>query len=197
MLQAITKLVLGRDGNFYGTTSFDGANGSGAVYELSMGLGPLVETRLTAGKVGAKIIILGNNLTGTSNVSFNGTAAAFKVISATEITATIPAGATTGPVEVTIPSGTLTSNVPFRVIPQITGFTPPSGAVGTAVTITGVSLTQATKVSFGGVAATAFTVDSDTQVTATVPAGAASGYLWITTPGGAAKSPTTFTVTAE
>ena len=42
-------------------------------------------------------------------MSFNGKAATFKVVSATEITATVPSGATTGTVEVKTPSGTLDS----------------------------------------------------------------------------------------
>jgi hypothetical protein len=36
-------------------------------------------------------------------------------VSSSEITATVPSGATTGKVEVTTPSGTLTSNVNFQV----------------------------------------------------------------------------------
>jgi uncharacterized protein YpuA (DUF1002 family) len=47
----------------------------------------------------------------------NGTPAKFTVKSDTYLTATIPAGATTGYVTVTTPSGTLTSNVPFQVLP--------------------------------------------------------------------------------
>ena len=82
-----------------------------------------------------------------------------------------------------------------RVTPQILSFSPPSGPVGTAVTITGVSLTQTTKVTFGGVTATTFTVISDTQVTATVPTGGKTGKIGITTPGGTATSSGTFTVT--
>jgi hypothetical protein len=37
------------------------------------------------------------------------------VVSSSEITTTVPTGATTGKVKVTTPSGTLTSNVNFRV----------------------------------------------------------------------------------
>jgi hypothetical protein len=40
--------------------------------------------------------------------------ALFKIVSDTYLTATVPAGATTG--YVTVTSGTLTSNVPFHVI---------------------------------------------------------------------------------
>jgi len=54
-------------------------------------------------------------LTGSTKVTFNGKTATFKVVSNTEITATVPTGATTGPVKVTTPSGTLTSNVNFLV----------------------------------------------------------------------------------
>jgi IPT/TIG domain len=63
------------------------------------------------------VSILGSNLTGAFAVTFNGTAATFQVESASAIKATVPAGATTGPVQVVTPSGTLTSNVNFRVEP--------------------------------------------------------------------------------
>ena len=110
-------LVQGTDGSFYGTTYYDGFLGPGTVFRLSMGLAPFAETRPTSGKVAARVIILGNNLTGTSSVSFNGTAATFTVNSDTEITTMVPTGASTGEVEVTTPGGTLSSNVSFRVLP--------------------------------------------------------------------------------
>ena len=89
----------------------------GTVFSLSVGLGPFVETQPTYGKVGAVVKILGTDLTGATSVSFNGTAAAFTVVSTSEITTTVPAGATSGTVQVVTPSGTLSSNVPFRVLP--------------------------------------------------------------------------------
>ena len=49
-------------------------------------------------------------------MSFNGTSAAFTVVSNTYLTATVPTGATTGDVTVTTPAGTLTSNQPFTVL---------------------------------------------------------------------------------
>jgi len=80
-----------------------------------------VETQPAAGKVGAVVKILGTDLTGVSSVTFNGTPAVVGVSSApgvvTEITTYVPAGATTGPVQVVTPGGTLLSNVPFRVLP--------------------------------------------------------------------------------
>lgn len=106
------------DGSLYGTTIGGGANnGSGTVYSFSVGLGPFVETLPGLRKVGGHILILGNNLTGSTAVTFNGTAATFTIVSNTEIKASVPAGATTGFLTVTTPNAILTSNKPFRVIP--------------------------------------------------------------------------------
>jgi hypothetical protein len=84
--------------------------------EGALGLGLLVHTVPIAAKVGRCIIIVGNNLTGSTSVTFNGTAATFTVESDTYITATVPAGATTGTVSVTTPTGTLNSNPVFQVL---------------------------------------------------------------------------------
>jgi uncharacterized repeat protein (TIGR03803 family) len=105
------------DGIFYGTTTSHGTSNDGTIFSLSTGLRPLVETIPTAGKVGARVTILGNNLAGSTGVTFNGTAASFTVISNTAITATVPAGATTGRVIVTTPTHTFRSNPAFQVLP--------------------------------------------------------------------------------
>ncbi len=83
-----------------------------------MGLNPFVTLPFPTGKVGTTVQILGQGFTGAMGVSFNGTPAIFTVVSDTYITATVPAGATTGSVTVTTPTVTLTSNVPFRVLPN-------------------------------------------------------------------------------
>ena len=67
-----------------------GANGYGAVFSLSVGLGPFVETKPSSGKVGVAVKVLGTNLIGATSVTFNGTAAAFTVKSKSEITTTVP-----------------------------------------------------------------------------------------------------------
>jgi uncharacterized repeat protein (TIGR03803 family) len=112
------------DGNFYGTTAYGGIGGDkggagdigfGTVFQFSNGLGPLVQTVPVAGKAGQSVIILGNHLTGTTGVTFNGVAAAFTVESDTYIRATVPKGATTGMVSVDTPAGTLKSNPQFLV----------------------------------------------------------------------------------
>jgi uncharacterized repeat protein (TIGR03803 family) len=109
--------VQGTNGDFYGTTNGGGAHGYGVIWSLSTGLSPFVQTLPSSGKVGASVEILGSDLTGATSVSFNGTAAVFKVASASEITTKVPSGATTGNVTVVTPSGALTSRAAFDVVP--------------------------------------------------------------------------------
>jgi len=114
-----SPLMQHTNGKIYGLTFDGGPPSYGVVYSFDMGLGPFVSFvgRLSSGKVGQTIEILGQGFTGTTGVSFNGTAATFVVRSDTYLRATVPYGATTGFVTVTTPSGTLTSNQQFRVKP--------------------------------------------------------------------------------
>jgi uncharacterized repeat protein (TIGR03803 family) len=110
-------LAQATNGIFYGTAENGGAKSFGNVFAFSTGQAPFVETRPTAGKVGETVTILGYKLTGATSVTFNGTPVAFTVKAATEISTTVPAGATTGNVQVITPSGTLSSNKVFEVAP--------------------------------------------------------------------------------
>ncbi|MGH9430672.1 MAG: choice-of-anchor tandem repeat GloVer-containing protein [Terriglobia bacterium] len=103
------------NGKIYGLTATGGTSDFGVVYSLDVGLAPFVKLLPTAGKVGRVIDVLGQGFTGTTAVSFNGTAATFQVESDTYLRTMVPSGATTGVVTVTTPSGPLTSNQPFRV----------------------------------------------------------------------------------
>jgi uncharacterized protein (TIGR03437 family) len=69
----------------------------------------------TSGAVGSSVTITGANFTGATAVRFNGAAASFTVNSSTQITATVPSSATTGPISVTNPVGTGTSSAFFTV----------------------------------------------------------------------------------
>ena len=164
------------------------------------GSGPAVSSFTpTSGAAGTSVTITGTGFTGATAVTFNGAAATFTVNSDTQITATVPTAAATGPIAVTTPAGTGTSTASFTVTgtgsgPAVSSFTPTSGAAGTSVTITGTGFTGATAVTFNGAAAT-FTVNSDTQITATVPTAAATGPIAVTTPAGTGTSTASFTVT--
>jgi len=120
----LAPLVQATNGDLYGTVPYGGSYaacyyGCGTVFRLPVGLGPFVEPQPASGKVGAVVEILGTDLTGATRVTFNGTPAVIESSSssASAITTTVPAGATSGKVQVTTPSGTLSSNVAFRVLP--------------------------------------------------------------------------------
>jgi hypothetical protein len=149
------------------------------------------------GAVASQVTVSGANLATASTVSFNGTSAVFQVVSDSQITATVPAGATSGPIAVTTPLGTATSATSFQVgsAPSLTGFTPASGPAGTQVSIAGTGLGGASAVAFNGTAAT-FTVQSDSQIRASVPAGATTGPISVATPLGTGTSLEPFTVSA-
>jgi hypothetical protein len=153
----------------------------------------------TSGPVGTEVTITGSGFTATTAVRFNGVAATqFTIDSNTQIRATVPTGATSGPIAVVSGAGTGTSAASFTVQapPAIAGFTPANGAVGTQVTITGTGFAAATAVDFNGHAAT-FSIDSGTQIRTTVPAGATSGRIHVANPFGTATSTTDFTVTTS
>jgi uncharacterized repeat protein (TIGR03803 family) len=120
----VSALVQRTNGEFYGTAAAGGSSGAcsgvggcGTVFSLSVGLGPFVETRPTTGLAGRIVEILGTDLTGATSVSFNGTAAVFEVVSSSLIVTKVPAGASTGKVEVVTPGGTLSTYVSFQVRP--------------------------------------------------------------------------------
>jgi hypothetical protein len=91
-------------------------------------------------------------------------------------------------------SGTGTSAAPFIVIkaPTISSFTPLSGPVGTAVTISGTNLSDVTEVRFNGVAAARPEIVSPTSIRAIVPIGATSGAIVVTNGAGSVTSAAEF-----
>jgi uncharacterized repeat protein (TIGR03803 family) len=110
-------LTQATSGDFYGTDDAPCNNsGCGVVFKFSVGLGPCVKSVPTVGHSGNCVKILGTDLTGASRVTFNGQEAKFKILSPTEIHTTVPAGATTGKIEVVTPRGALSSNVDFRLL---------------------------------------------------------------------------------
>ncbi len=151
-----------------------------------------------SGPAGTIVVMTGSNFTGATSVTFNGKAAGvFSVDSATQITATVANGSSTGKIAVTTAGGTATSSANFTVTdpPTISGFTPTSGVAGTSVAVTGTNFTGATSVKFNSTAAS-FTVNSATQITATVANGTTTGKISVTTPVGTVLSSNSFTVNA-
>jgi hypothetical protein len=150
-----------------------------------------------SGAPGTTVTVYGAHFTGATAVTVNGATAQFSVVSDSQLTLTVPSGATSGPIGVTTPSGSATSSSTFTVnvtaAPTVSGFSPASAAVGATVTIAGAHFTGATSVKFNGVTAS-FVVNSDSQITATVPSTATSGAVTVTTAAGTATS-SSFVVT--
>ena len=93
--------------------------------------------------VGTDIVINGTNLAGATDVTFAGSATATPTaVTATSLRVVVPAGAVTGPASVVNPAGTGTTKAGFKVLPKITGFTPPAvvGGSATVVTVNGFNL---------------------------------------------------------
>ena len=129
---------------------------------------------------------------------FNGSAvAASTAVTVTLNGVTNPATAAVDTAAVSTTSDTV-KNATYCIVaagvPCISGVSPASGGVGTAVTITGVNLSGATSVKFHGTSAVIGT-DTAKKITTTVPAGATTGTVTVTTGGGTATSSVVFTVT--
>jgi hypothetical protein len=114
-------LVEGSDGKLYGAAQ-NGGNypGMGAVFSLDIGLpkpAPTVSGLYPpSGAAGLKVLLWGNYLLGATEVTFNGLPAAeISVTSVQSVIATVPPGATSGPVTVTTPNGSFTTTTNFTV----------------------------------------------------------------------------------
>jgi large repetitive protein len=149
-----------------------------------------------AGNIGTTVTINGANLNGSGLVvKFNGTTASVNSSSFGQISATVPSGATSGPLTVSTVDGTATGPTNFFLPPIALSISPTNGGPGTVVTITGNNFTNTTDVQFNNQSASTFTVVNNTTINATVPLGATTGQINIINPGGSVLTPQTFFVT--
>jgi hypothetical protein len=155
------------------------------------------------GTAGGQIVsIFGNNLAAVTAVSFGVQPAlvfsAYPVSGQptydSRIDAVAPPGEGTVMVSVSSPAGSA-STAPTRFtwvdptpVPTVSGVSPLTGGVGTAVTIRGGGFSGAVAVNFG-TAAARFEVDGDSQILAWAPAGQAGLVnVTVTAPGGASAA---------
>jgi hypothetical protein len=118
--QCPCQLIEGMDGNLYGITGAGGpAPGVGVIFSLDIGLPkplPAISAAYPpSGAVGKQVILWGNYLLGATSVKFNGTPATYLGTSVRSLTATVPKGATTGPITVTTGNGSFTTTTNFTV----------------------------------------------------------------------------------
>jgi len=131
----------------------------------------------------------GNKRPNSLTIKFNGTTSTTStnaVVSDSEIDITnVPAGASSGVIQVTLNGTVFNSPQSFVIVPTnmpyATNFTPGYGASSTPVTITGVHFQSAgvSGVTFNGVGGTGFFLNSDHQINVTAPAGVTTGPLII------------------
>jgi YD repeat-containing protein len=165
----------------------------------------IIEFTPNSGPSGATVTVYGTgySLTPSQNtLTFNGVAAPVTSSTITSIVATVPSGATSGPISVTSPSGSATSSMNFVVSsengpPTITGFYPtgcPQCAnnygAGYSVTINGTNFSTITSQNRTkmNISLAPVTAAAATTLTATVPAVATSGRISLATPLGSTVS---------
>ena len=155
----------------------------------------------TSGAPGATVTITGKNfsaIAANNTVKFNNTTATVTMVTATDITLTVPQGASTGKITVTANGGTATSSSDFTVLmaPAITSFSPSILAVGGTLIITGTnfSINPSDNVVMISNVPVTVTAATATQLTVTVPSIAITGKITVTTSGVTVTSATDITV---
>jgi uncharacterized repeat protein (TIGR01451 family) len=188
--QLVAQVPAGATTGQISVTTVDGSDTNANLFFLP---GTITSFAPTNSGPGSKITITGQNLTGTSAVSFSGTpASAFTSSNNTAVEATVPDNVITGPISVTTPAGVIQSSGLFYGAPVITNFTPTHGLPGNSVTISGVNFLGG-KVQFAGLNAALVSLNN-TQIVATVPSSAHSGPLTVLGPAGTNASAGSFTV---
>jgi YD repeat-containing protein len=179
------------------------AGGEAAVYRydavgnlLSIARYPATQTSvidvpIPAAGIGATVRLQGTGFSATpseNEVRFNGAPAPVVASTSTEVLVTVPATATSGPIQVTTPGGSATSSQPFSVLasggpPVIAGLVPTVAVSGSPITITGVNF--APNVSDNRVTVNAspatVTAATPTSLTVTVPGATSSGRVSLVT----------------
>lgn len=155
-----------------------------------------------SGPAGTMVTITGANFSptaGGNTVRFNGTPATVNSASGTQLIASVPFNATTGPVSVETAAGTGTSLQSFTVggtapndAPRITSVNPLVGRPGTLVTVEGINFNPApgqTRLVLNGSVIQAQSI-AGTRITFRVPDFTGSGSIRVITPSGTAVSST-------
>jgi hypothetical protein len=154
------------------------------------------------GVPGTTVQIRGRNfsaVTSGNTVTFNGVQATVTAANTIQLTTTVPAGATSGPVSVSTNGMTGSSSWPFEILPttlRLKGFSPGTGIPGTEVTLKGSyfgSNISANQVTIGGISATVTDANS-TSMTVLVPNGAATGPISVSVAGQTVVSTSSFQV---
>ena len=120
---SLPVLMQASNGQLIGISNDDGFDlgDPGEIFTIEPALAPpkplFVSFVPSSGLVGSQVIIHGAHFVGTTGVKFNGVSAKFQVFNTGNIKATVPAGATTGPIAVINQGGQTTTTKTFTVTP--------------------------------------------------------------------------------
>jgi RHS repeat-associated protein len=205
--QIVATVASGSTGGYIQVT-VAGVNSPSTVY-FTIPLPQITSVSPSSGAPLSSVTVTGTGFRATQNsgnpnmnITFNGVGATVTSWSDTQIVATVPATATTGPLTVNGYAGSSNTNVVFSLAnPVVTAITPSSGPVGSQVQIngSGFGATQGSGTAkFNGVGnvpvSATVTAWSDTQITVTLPTTATSGGVSVTSGGVTSNNNLNFTV---
>ena len=145
------------------------------------------------GIAGDKLTIVGRNFKEITSVSFGSTPATFRIVSDTQLDATVPALAVSGPVTVSASGigGTTTATDPFffYLPPSSLVVTPSQQLPGRPLTISGKNLYRITSVTVSGIQVPITSRNEGVDLLIGVPPDAVSGQVVVSSRAGSATAP--------
>jgi hypothetical protein len=163
--------------------------GSGGSSSSTATVEPLAITGFTPASAGAGdiVTVTGTGFAAVRSARVGGASAAFAIDSATQVRVTVPAGATTGRIELATADRTVLSAADLTVVavPQVTSVSPTSIVPPARITVTGSNLDLVQQARLGNTLLT-IAAQSPTSLALDVPAGASTGYLTLVA-GGVAR----------
>lgn len=155
---------------------------------------------ITTLNIGNQLIFIGTMFDVVTSVKFGTISATYTIVSPTEMTLTVPAGATTGKITMTVPDGTTEYKDSYVVtLPAITSFFPFKGAEivgGTRdIIVSGTKLDLVTSVKVGTTTATIMSQTADNI--AVRISGSTSGAIALNTVNGTVNSTVPFIITGS
>jgi hypothetical protein len=144
-------------------------------------------------EVGSEITLAGTNLASSTSITIGSVSAPFRIVTATTVVLTVPAGVVSGSKISATNAGGVTTTSKYVYQAAVVATTTAAAKVGQTVTITGSNL-KATSVVFGGNKSAKPVINDGDTLTVVVPTGALTGLIKITTGAGVVYTKS-FTVT--
>ena len=174
-----------RTGTFR-VTNTGGTASAPAVYSASASTQSKPSITMAASlvrEVGSEIALSGTNLASSTAITIGSVNAPFRIVTATTVVITVPAGVVSGSKISATNGGGTTTTSKYVYQAAVVATTTASAKVGQTVTITGSNL-KATSVVFGGNKTAKPVINDGETITVVVPTGALTGLIKITTGAG-------------